>query len=53
MRRAFTEMLAGQEGAVTYDFRGSRRTVLYRRSPVTGWWYGFGSRQPRTASRDQ
>jgi hypothetical protein len=53
MRRAFTEMLAGQEGTVTYDFRGFRRTVLYRRSPVTGWWYGFGARQPRTASRDQ
>lgn len=51
MRRAFTEMLASHEGAVTYDFRGSRRTVLYRRSPVTGWWYGFGAIQPRTASR--
>lgn len=42
MTRAFREMLAGREGAVTYDFRGGRRTVLYHRSPVTGWWYGFG-----------
>ena len=42
MRRAFREMLSGQEGVVTYTFRGSRRTVLYRKSPVTDWWYGFG-----------
>ena len=42
MRRAFTEMLAGQEGVVTYSFRGKPRTVLYRRSPVTAWWYGVG-----------
>jgi methyl-accepting chemotaxis protein len=53
MRRAFTEMLAGQAGVVTYDFRGSRRTVLYRRSPITGWWYGFGATEPRAASRDR
>lgn len=42
MRRAFREMLSRDEGVVTYDFRDSRRTVLYRKSPVTGWWYGFG-----------
>lgn len=42
MRRAFEKMLAGQQGAVSYEFRGSPRTVLYRKSPVTGWWYGFG-----------
>lgn len=46
MRKAFTEMLASQEGVVTYTFRGRRRTVIYRRSPVTGWWYGFGVVQP-------
>lgn len=46
MRRAFAEMLSNQEGVVTYAFRGSRRTVLYRKSPVTGWWYGFGVTQP-------
>lgn len=46
MRRAFTEMLAGEEGVVRYEFRGSARTVLYRRSPVTGWWYGFGRTDP-------
>ena len=45
MRRAFREILSGREGVVTYTFRGSRRTVLYRRSPVSGWWYGFGALQ--------
>ena len=53
MRRAFTEMLASQEGVVTYAFRGSRRTVLYRRSPVTGWWYGLGNVHTSTATRDR
>lgn len=42
MRRAFSEMLSRQEGVVVYTFRGGKRTVLYRKSPVTGWWYGFG-----------
>lgn len=53
MRRAFTEMLAGREGVVTYAFRGSRRVVLYRRSPVTGWWYGFGTTHAAIAGRDR
>ena len=42
MQRAFRQILSGPEGVVTYDFRGARRTVLYRKSPVTGWSYGFG-----------
>jgi hypothetical protein len=42
MRSAFTQILANREGVVTYEFRGANRTVLYQRSPVTGWWYGFG-----------
>jgi hypothetical protein len=42
LQAAILEMLGRQEGVVTYSFRGSRRTILYRRSPVTGWWYGFG-----------
>lgn len=50
MRQAFREMLAGQEGIVTYSFRGAPRTVLYRRSTVTGWWYAFGVTQPRASS---
>ena len=46
MKQAFTEILAGQEGVVRYAFRGGRRVVLYRKSPVTGWWYGFGVKRP-------
>lgn len=42
LARAMREMLAGEEGIVTYRFRNSVRTVLYRRSPVTQWWYGLG-----------
>lgn len=43
MRAAFTEILTQNEGTVIYNFRGHRRTVLYRKSPVTGWWYAFGA----------
>ena len=42
MRKAFTEMLSRTEGTVSYTFRGRPRTVLYRKSPVTGWWYAMG-----------
>ena len=42
MRKAFTEMLSSAEGTVTYTFRDRPRTVLYRKSPVTGWWYALG-----------
>lgn len=42
MRKAFTEILSSPEGTVTYTFRGSPRTMLYRKSPVTGWWYAVG-----------
>lgn len=50
MKQAFEKILSGQEGVVTYNFRGSRRTVLYRKSPVTGWWYGFGRMEPSPVS---
>jgi hypothetical protein len=39
---AFREMLARDEGVVSYTFRERRRTVSYRRSGLTGWWYAFG-----------
>lgn len=42
MRRAFDEMLSREKGIVSYPFRGRKRTVLYRKSPVSGWWYGLG-----------
>jgi hypothetical protein len=42
IERAFTEILANEEGVIEYEFRERRRTVRYRRSEVTGWWYAFG-----------
>lgn len=42
MRRAFQEILSRTEGTVTYTFRGAPRTMIYRKSPVTGWWYAVG-----------
>jgi hypothetical protein len=46
LAKAMREILRGDEGVVHYSFRGTPRTVLYRRSRVTGWWYGFGLVQP-------
>lgn len=42
LERAIREMLTREDGVVNYSFRGKRRTVLYRKSPVSGWWYAFG-----------
>jgi methyl-accepting chemotaxis protein len=42
IREAFEEMLSHDQGVVRYTFRDQVRTVVYRRSPVTGWWYAFG-----------
>jgi hypothetical protein len=42
LERAIREMLTRDEGVVNYRFRGERRTVLYRKSDVSGWWYAFG-----------
>ena len=42
LEQAIRDMLAHDEGVVNYHFRGKRRTVLYRKSPVSGWWYAFG-----------
>ncbi len=35
-------MLAQQSGTETYSYKGRTRTVIFRKSPVTGWTYGFG-----------
>lgn len=49
--RAFTEMMTKDAGVARYTFRDKTRTVVYRRSTLTGWWYGFGLvGSPRTAS---
>jgi hypothetical protein len=42
LKGAFKEMLAKGQGTVTYEYRGRMRTVIYRKSPVTKWWYAFG-----------
>lgn len=42
LKRAFREMLSKTSGTVTYDFRGRQRSVIFRKSPVTNWWYAFG-----------
>jgi methyl-accepting chemotaxis protein len=36
------DMLANDSGTATYSFRGVERTVIYRKSDVSGWRYGFG-----------
>ncbi|WP_242345166.1 PDC sensor domain-containing protein [Anaeromyxobacter terrae] len=49
--KAFTEMLSKNEGVVRYTFREKQRTVVFRKSAVTGWWYAFGLVQaPQSAS---
>jgi hypothetical protein len=42
LERAIREIVSREEGTATYTFRGRERTVLYRRSPISGWWYAFG-----------
>jgi methyl-accepting chemotaxis protein len=42
LRSVVDEMLANDSGTQTYEFRGRTRTVIYRKSPLTGWRYGFG-----------
>ena len=42
LERAISEMMTREEGVVNYRFRGKARTVLYRKSHVSGWWYAFG-----------
>jgi methyl-accepting chemotaxis protein len=42
IRAVFEYMLARDEGTVQYRWASRWRTVLFRRSPVTGWWYAFG-----------
>lgn len=42
LSRAIGRMQAQEEGSTRYLFRGKQRTVLFRKSPLTGWWYVFG-----------
>lgn len=36
------EMLSNDSGTMTYAFRGAERTIVFRKSSVSGWRYGFG-----------
>lgn len=45
---AFEEMLSKEAGVIDYTFRNQKRTVAYRKSPVTGWWYAFGVVPPES-----
>ncbi|WP_242336344.1 MULTISPECIES: hypothetical protein [unclassified Anaeromyxobacter] len=49
--KAFTEMLSKKEGVVRYTFRERQRTVVFSKSAVTGWWYGFGVVQAPQSAR--
>jgi hypothetical protein len=42
LKRVTDEMLAQPQGVETYTYRGVKRTMLFRKSTVTGWIYGFG-----------
>ena len=41
LRDAVHEMLSKQEGVVSYDFHGGR-TVVFKRSQLTGWVFAIG-----------
>jgi hypothetical protein len=54
MRAVFEYMITREEGTVRYRWAGRWRTALFRRSPVTAWWYVFGvvsGEQPAAAAR--
>lgn len=42
LRTVTQAMLSRDQGTQTYEYRGRARTVIFRRSNVTGWRYGFG-----------
>jgi hypothetical protein len=46
LARVRDEMLANDSGTTAYVFRGTHRTVVYRKSALTGWRYGFGIVSP-------
>ena len=46
LNRSFTRILGQTEGSETYAFQGKKRTVVFRKSDITGWWYAFGKLLP-------
>lgn len=49
LSRAIREMLGREEGVVSYRFLDAQRTVIYRKSPITRWWYGLGALREKTS----
>jgi methyl-accepting chemotaxis protein len=43
LKSAVQQMLSKPEGAVQYTFRGTPRTVIFRRSKATGWVFVLGA----------
>ena len=41
LRKAVKEMLSKNEGIVTYDFEGARKTAYFMTSPRTGWRFAL------------
>ncbi len=42
LQRVTARMLAQHSGTETYSYKGQKRTVIFRKSELTGWTYGFG-----------
>lgn len=53
IRAAFEYMLSCSEGTVHYRFRNQWRTVIFRQSQLTGWWYALGVVQGRAGNAAQ
>ena len=43
IREVFEYMLSRDEGTIRYRWADRWRTVIFRRSRLTGWWYVFGT----------
>jgi hypothetical protein len=43
LRKAVKEMLSKDEGIVTYEFEGARKTAYFRTSPLTGWRFALAA----------
>ncbi len=39
--KAVKDMLSKEEGVVTYEFEGMRKTAIFKTSPLTGWRFGL------------
>jgi methyl-accepting chemotaxis protein len=42
LKSVTADMLAQNSGTETYSYKGQKRTVIFRKSSLTGWTFGFG-----------